>query len=140
MISFVSILISFTLFIDDRNVWITSFTCFSPAASSPAEVAASLEKRDGFTVEKSIRLWHVYTEAALEQTARAFKSKDRDEWLDIMTGLGMIQKETLGGLTGPLTFTPNEAQATSNGCVFYELLTTTGWGAPRGSQPVCKGH
>ena len=36
---------------------------------SPAEVAASLEKRDGFTVEKSIRLWQVYTEAALEQTA-----------------------------------------------------------------------
>jgi GT2 family glycosyltransferase/glycosyltransferase involved in cell wall biosynthesis len=36
---------------------------------SPAEVAPSLEKRDGFTVEKSIRLWQVYTQAALEQTA-----------------------------------------------------------------------
>ena len=36
---------------------------------SPAEVAASLEKRDGFSVEKSIRLWQIYTGAAIEQTA-----------------------------------------------------------------------
>jgi branched-chain amino acid transport system substrate-binding protein len=55
----------------------------------------------------------------------------------VMTGLGRIHNETLGGLTGALTFTPNEAHATSNGCVFYELLTTTGWSAPRGSQPIC---
>ena len=36
---------------------------------SPAEVAASLEKRDGFPIEKSIRLWQIYTGAAIEQTA-----------------------------------------------------------------------
>ena len=36
---------------------------------SPAEVAASLEKRDGFSIEKSIRLWQIYTGAAIEQTA-----------------------------------------------------------------------
>jgi GT2 family glycosyltransferase len=36
---------------------------------SPAEVAASLEKREGFPIEKSIRLWQVYTGAAIEQTA-----------------------------------------------------------------------
>ena len=35
---------------------------------SPAEVAASLEKRDGSSVEKSIRLWQTYTGAAIEQT------------------------------------------------------------------------
>jgi branched-chain amino acid transport system substrate-binding protein len=55
----------------------------------------------------------------------------------VMTGLGTIHDQTLGGLTGPLTFTPNEAHATSNGCVFYELLTDKGWTAPRGSKPVC---
>jgi branched-chain amino acid transport system substrate-binding protein len=55
----------------------------------------------------------------------------------VMAGLGRIHDETLGGLTGPLTFTPDEAHATSNGCVFYELLTTSGWAAPRGSNPVC---
>jgi branched-chain amino acid transport system substrate-binding protein len=33
----------------------------------------------------------------------------------VMTGLGRVHDETLGGLTGPLTFTPGEAQATSNG-------------------------
>ncbi len=37
---------------------------------SPMEVAASLEKRDGFSIEKSVRLWQIYTEAAIEQTAR----------------------------------------------------------------------
>ncbi|HEY2288006.1 MAG TPA: CoA transferase, partial [Streptosporangiaceae bacterium] len=45
------------------------------------------EERMGGRVENLIQpdniLW------ALEQTARAFKSKDRDEWLDIMTGLGI---------------------------------------------------
>lgn len=35
---------------------------------SPAEVAASLETRDGSSVEKSIRLWQIYTGAAIEQT------------------------------------------------------------------------
>jgi branched-chain amino acid transport system substrate-binding protein len=55
----------------------------------------------------------------------------------LLSGLGKVHDETLGGLTGPLTFTPDEAHATSNGCVFYELLTTTGWAAPRGSRPVC---
>lgn len=58
----------------------------------------------------------------------------------VMTGLGTVHGDTLGGLTGPLTFTPNEAHATSNGCVFYEFLTTTGWTAPRGSRPICLGH
>jgi branched-chain amino acid transport system substrate-binding protein len=55
----------------------------------------------------------------------------------VLAGLGKVHGDTLGGLTGPLTFTPDEAHATSNGCVFYELLTTAGWAAPRGSQPVC---
>ena len=36
---------------------------------SPAEVAASLEQREGLPREKSIRLWQVYTGAAIEQTA-----------------------------------------------------------------------
>jgi GT2 family glycosyltransferase/glycosyltransferase involved in cell wall biosynthesis len=35
---------------------------------SPVEVAASLEKRDGFSIEKSIRLWQLYTGEAIEQT------------------------------------------------------------------------
>ncbi len=36
---------------------------------SPAEVAASLEKREGFPAEKSIRLWQTYTGSAIEHTA-----------------------------------------------------------------------
>jgi branched-chain amino acid transport system substrate-binding protein len=55
----------------------------------------------------------------------------------VLAGLGQVREQTLGGLTGPLTFTPDEAHATSNGCVFYELLTDKGWSAPRGSDPVC---
>lgn len=56
----------------------------------------------------------------------------------VLTGLGAITKETLGGLTGPITFTPGQKHATSTGCVFYQLLTTEGWTAPRGSRPVCR--
>ena len=36
---------------------------------SPAEVAASVERRDGFSADKSARLWQTYTAAAIEQTA-----------------------------------------------------------------------
>ncbi len=36
---------------------------------SPAEVAQSLTKRDGFSIEKSIRLWQRYTGDAIEHTA-----------------------------------------------------------------------
>jgi GT2 family glycosyltransferase len=36
---------------------------------SPAEVAESLTKRDGFSTEKSIRLWQSYTGEAIEHTA-----------------------------------------------------------------------
>jgi GT2 family glycosyltransferase/glycosyltransferase involved in cell wall biosynthesis len=36
---------------------------------SPVEVAASLQKRDGFAIEKSIRLWQLYTGEAIEHTA-----------------------------------------------------------------------
>ena len=36
---------------------------------NPVEVAQSLTKRDGFSTEKSIRLWHRYTGDAIEHTA-----------------------------------------------------------------------
>jgi branched-chain amino acid transport system substrate-binding protein len=55
----------------------------------------------------------------------------------VLKGLGLVQHETLGGLIPPITFTPNQAHATSNGCVYFEQLTTTGWSAPQGSKPAC---
>ncbi|MGQ0465848.1 MAG: ABC transporter substrate-binding protein [Sporichthyaceae bacterium] len=55
----------------------------------------------------------------------------------IVEGLGTITKDTLGGLTGPITFTPGQKHAVPNGCVFYQLLDERGWTAPRGSRPVC---
>ncbi|HEY3605238.1 MAG TPA: ABC transporter substrate-binding protein [Sporichthyaceae bacterium] len=55
----------------------------------------------------------------------------------VLRGLGMIKHETLGGLIPPITFTPNQAHATSNGCIFFEQLTTSGWSAPQGSKPAC---
>ncbi|HEX3828392.1 MAG TPA: ABC transporter substrate-binding protein [Sporichthyaceae bacterium] len=58
----------------------------------------------------------------------------------VMQGLGKIHDDGLGGLVAPLGFTADEDHATSTGCVYYELLTTTGWSAPRGSQPVCLHH
>jgi branched-chain amino acid transport system substrate-binding protein len=55
----------------------------------------------------------------------------------VVAGLGKIKNETLGGLTGPLTFKPGQSKATSSACVFYELLTPQGWTAPRGSKTIC---
>ncbi|MGQ0847478.1 MAG: hypothetical protein ACT4QF_25450 [Sporichthyaceae bacterium] len=55
----------------------------------------------------------------------------------VLAGLGKIRNETLGGLTGPLTFAPGQQRAVSNGCVFYQLLDERGWSAPRGTKPVC---
>lgn len=55
----------------------------------------------------------------------------------VLTGLGGIHNESLGGLTTGVTFHPGEKSAPSSGCVFYEFLTTTGWTAPQGSRPVC---
>ncbi|MGQ0844016.1 MAG: ABC transporter substrate-binding protein [Sporichthyaceae bacterium] len=56
---------------------------------------------------------------------------------DIMTGLGKISKETLGGLTPPITFKPGQKFAPPMDCVYFTLLTEKGWTAPRGSKPVC---
>lgn len=55
----------------------------------------------------------------------------------VLTGLGKIKKETLGGLAPPISFSPGQKKAPPINCVFYELLTTKGWTAPRGSKPVC---
>jgi branched-chain amino acid transport system substrate-binding protein len=55
----------------------------------------------------------------------------------LLEGLGTIKNEDLGGLTAPLTFTPGQKASKSSGCVFYELLGTQGWIAPRGSRKGC---
>jgi branched-chain amino acid transport system substrate-binding protein len=55
----------------------------------------------------------------------------------IVNGLGKLKNETLGGLTGPLTYKPGQAKAPSSACLFYELLTPQGWTAPRGSKQIC---
>jgi branched-chain amino acid transport system substrate-binding protein len=55
----------------------------------------------------------------------------------VLAGLAGIHRETLGGLTAPITFRPGPRPAVSSGCVFEELLTATGWTAPRGSKPIC---
>lgn len=56
---------------------------------------------------------------------------------DVMTGLGKISKETLGGLTPPFTFKPGQKSAPQIQCVYFTLLNDKGWTAPRGSKPVC---
>lgn len=56
----------------------------------------------------------------------------------VLQGLGEIRNESLGGLTVGLSFRPGQERAGSSGCVFVELLTTSGWTAPNGSRPVCR--
>jgi branched-chain amino acid transport system substrate-binding protein len=84
----------------------------------------------------SVQMWTAgkLFEAAVAKLGEAAKSKPLTAQM-IIDGLHKIKNETLGGLTGPLTFP--EGPAPSSGCVFYEKLTDKGWTAPRGSKPVC---
>lgn len=58
---------------------------------------------------------------------------------DIFTGLGRIKKETLDGLSPPLTFSPGQKAAPDIPCVYFELDTEKGWTAPHGSKFICTG-
>ncbi|GAA0619506.1 hypothetical protein GCM10009547_22470 [Sporichthya brevicatena] len=54
----------------------------------------------------------------------------------ILSGLGKIQNETLGGITAPLNYA-QKGKSRSSGCVFVTLLGKQGWTAPNGSKPLC---
>lgn len=56
---------------------------------------------------------------------------------DILTGLGRVKNETLGGLSPPITFSPGQSSAPPVRCIYFELLSEQGWTAPRGSKYVC---
>jgi branched-chain amino acid transport system substrate-binding protein len=85
----------------------------------------------------SVQMWTAgkLFEAAVAKLGDAAKSKPLTAAM-IIDGLHQIKNDTLGGLTGPLTFT--NGPTPSNGCFFYEKLTDKGWTAPRGSKPVCR--
>jgi branched-chain amino acid transport system substrate-binding protein len=85
----------------------------------------------------SVQLWTAgkLFEAAVAKLGVAAKTKPLTAQM-IIDGLHQIKNDTLGGLTGPLTF-PN-GPTPSNGCFFYEKLTSSGWTAPRGTKPVCR--
>ncbi len=79
----------------------------------------------------------VWTSAALLEKAVELGGDGELTTARIVSGLGKLKNETLGGLTGPLTYKPGQAKAPSSGCLFYELLTPQGWTAPRGSKQIC---
>ena len=54
----------------------------------------------------------------------------------VLEGLGNLKKETFGGLTTPVTFTPGQQNAPENNCYYPVLLDAKGWNAPS-SRPVC---
>ena len=55
---------------------------------------------------------------------------------DVMAGLGLIKRNTLDGLTPPITFTAGQKAAPLINCVYYELLSDKGWTASS-SKPSC---
>ncbi|MGQ0624832.1 MAG: ABC transporter substrate-binding protein [Sporichthyaceae bacterium] len=56
---------------------------------------------------------------------------------DINAGLRTLENETLGGLTGPLDFTPANKGIRTSGCTYITKLGKDGFTAPRGSRPLC---
>jgi branched-chain amino acid transport system substrate-binding protein len=76
----------------------------------------------------------------LEDAVDKLSAAVRDRELtaeQIIAGLGRIHGETLGGLTGRLTFTPGQQHAISSGCNYFERLGPNGWSTPTGTRPVC---
>jgi branched-chain amino acid transport system substrate-binding protein len=89
------------------------------------------------TSGSSVQMWAgaKLLEAAVAQLGSAAVTETLTPAL-VLTGLHKIQNETLGGLSGPLTF--GSGLPKSNGCVFFELLTPKGWSAPQGAKPICR--
>ncbi|MGQ0467956.1 MAG: ABC transporter substrate-binding protein [Sporichthyaceae bacterium] len=56
---------------------------------------------------------------------------------DVMAGLGKVKRETLGGLTPPITFSAGQKSAPLINCVYFTLLSDKGWTAVNGSKAVC---
>lgn len=85
----------------------------------------------------SVQIWTAgkLFEAAVAKLGDAAASRPLTAAM-IIDGLHRISHETLGGLTGPLSFL--NGPTPSNGCFFYEKLTDAGWTAPRGSKPECR--
>jgi branched-chain amino acid transport system substrate-binding protein len=55
---------------------------------------------------------------------------------EVLTGLGGLRNETLGGLVAGITFRAGQP-APEGRCLYYTRLDDRGWSAPRGSKPVC---
>jgi branched-chain amino acid transport system substrate-binding protein len=54
----------------------------------------------------------------------------------VLKGLGLIKKETLGGLIGPISYVSGRPTP-DNDCTYFVLLKSEGWTAPRGSRVQC---
>ncbi len=54
----------------------------------------------------------------------------------ILDGLGKLKKETFGGLSAPVTFSPGQKSAPENNCYYPVKLDSRGWTSPS-SKPVC---
>lgn len=54
----------------------------------------------------------------------------------VLKGLGTIKNATFGGLTTPVTFSPNQANAPENNCYYPVRLDSSGWSSPS-SRAVC---
>jgi ABC-type branched-subunit amino acid transport system substrate-binding protein len=55
----------------------------------------------------------------------------------ILQGLGMVKKETLGGLIPPTTYAPNQAKAAENFCFAPMAYDSRGFYAPAGTKFDC---
>ncbi len=75
-------------------------------------------------------------EAAISNLGNAARTKPITS-ADVLTGLGKIKNETLGGLSPPITFSPGQKAAPALRCIYFELLTDKGWTAPKGSKAQC---
>jgi branched-chain amino acid transport system substrate-binding protein len=73
----------------------------------------------------------------LERAARAISEPPTTE--SLLTGLWTIKAETLGGLTAPLTFVPNEPPAALT-CWFNLTLAQRAWVSPDGFKMNCQNH
>jgi branched-chain amino acid transport system substrate-binding protein len=74
-------------------------------------------------------------ESAINGLGAAARSKPLTT-TEVMAGLGTIKKDTLDGLTPPITFTAGQKAAPLIRCTYFELLSDKGW-TSQSSKPFC---
>lgn len=106
-----------------QQTFAAAFKKYSPGAA-PNGISAQTWT-DGMMLQRALEL--LGPEAQTQQITPAM----------VLKGLGMVKRESLGGLVAPTTYTPNQAKSAPNPCGTLLLFNRGAWGATNKSTFAC---